>query len=111
MDHGAARLLGGGELLEHLRLELVVWPVAVGAPFDGDEGVGEPLKRTGTRGEGQLLRGCALDAGHVGAVGLYGCEEEVLVGVVDDADDGLAVDGDAEGDAGVGEGMDEVCGS
>lgn len=46
MDHGTASLLCGGELLEHLRLKFVVWPVAVGTPFDGDEGVGETLERT-----------------------------------------------------------------
>lgn len=42
-------------------------------------------------------------------MGLDCGEEKVLVGVVDDADDGLAVDGEAEGDAGIGKGVDEVC--
>lgn len=42
-------------------------------------------------------------------MGLDCGEEEILVGVVDDADDGLAVNGEAEGDAGVGERVDEIC--
>ena len=40
---------------------------------------------------------------------LDGPVEDVEEGVVDDADDGDARYGEAEGDAGVGEGVDEVC--
>lgn len=111
VDHGAAGLLGGGQLPEHLRLEVEVGAVTVGTPFNGDESIAETFERTGCACEGQLLRSSALDAGHVGALALDRGKEQVLPGVVDDADDGATFDGEAEGDAGVGEGVDEVGGS
>lgn len=114
MAHGAARLLCGGEAAEGLDFQVKVGTVAAGPPLDGDEGATQRTvaaageEAAGRAGEGQAARDGAADAGHVGTAASDGGEEEVLPGVVDDADGGLAVDGEAEGDTGVGEGVDEV---
>lgn len=92
--HGAAVVGGGGEAPEDVGLEVEVWTRAGRSPLHGHEGVGQADQ--GPRGvtrEGQAEGLGAADARHEGAAAGDGGEEEVLPGVVDYADYGLAVDG------------------
>lgn len=98
----------GSQLPEYVRLEVVVCAGAVGTPFYREQRGAQTGERRWVLGDGEADRGRVAEAGHVGASRFDGCEKEILRGVVDDADGRLAVNGEAKGDAEVGQLMDEV---
>lgn len=111
MDHRATCLLGSSKLLESFSLELKVGSVAVSAPFDADERLAQAFEGGGRFGKRHLPWSSAPNTGHEGTPTFDGGKQEVLPGVVDDADSGEAVYGEADGYAGVREGMDKVGGA
>ena len=111
VNHRAAGLTAPCQLAECLNLVLVVWPIPRRPPLHRDKRIRETLQRPWVLCQGESLRRISLALCHEGALALDSCEEKVLVGVVDDANGGLAVDSEAEGNAGVGEHVEEVGGA